>query len=112
MSEEKRIGDVLDPQRYTEHVVRTAMLLERLAEDVRELKDNQKLVEAIRTAQGKTEREFDVFKVQTMGEIATNRETITKLSDGLQWLRRLLIAALLSGLIGVLWTVIKTGSGH
>lgn len=107
MDPEKRIGEALDPQRYTEHVVRTAMLLERLATDVKELKDSQKTLDNLRDRQGKTEREFEVFKVKTSSDIEINKETIRNLGDGLQWLRRLLVAALVSGIAGLVWASIK-----
>jgi hypothetical protein len=100
----------LDPSHYIEHVTRTALLLERLALDVRALKDQVdrglNSTESLRKITGDIERDLAVFKVSTSGIIATNREAIEVLTERLRWLSRLVLGAFVTGIIAGIVTII------
>lgn len=100
----------LDPSRYIEHVTRTALLLERLAVDVRSLKElvdhGLSNVEGLRKAIGEIERELAVFKVSTTSTTSANKEAIEVLTERLRWLSRLVNGAIVTGVIGALLAAI------
>ncbi len=87
----------LDPSHYIEHVTRTALLLERLATDVKSLKDQMERglsgTDGLRKVVGDLERDLAVFKVSTTGTIGTNKESIEVLTERLRWLSRLVLGA-------------------
>lgn len=108
-----QIASPLDPQHYIEHVTRTAMLLESLARDMKSLADKTERglsnTDGLRVSLTLTQTEFAVFRVDTGAKIATNRETIDALIERIKWLNRLIIGAVLAGLIsGIVAIIFKT----
>jgi hypothetical protein len=93
----------LDPTHYVEHVTRTALLLEQLARDVKALREQTESsvrdTSGLRESVNSIKTDFAVFKVDTVGRMDTNRESINVLEERLRWLSRLVIGGLLSGVI-------------
>lgn len=93
----------LDPGHYVEHVTRTALLLEQLARDVKALRDQTE--SSVRDTSGlrgtvvAIERDLAVFKVDTIGRMDANKQSITNLEERLRWLSRLVIGALVTSLL-------------
>lgn len=102
--EERRVAPALDPTSYVEHVTRTAMLLEQLARDVSALRkdteDGSRTVSDLRKTAGDTEKDLAVFKVDTGSRIAVNAESIKEIAERLRWLSRLVLGAVLTGILG------------
>lgn len=104
MSEDDRrvVAEALDPAGYVAHVTRTAMLLEQLARDVAavraKVEDASREMGDLRKVSGETKQEVAVFKVDTGARISANQEAIKELSDGLRWVRRLVVGAVLAGI--------------
>jgi hypothetical protein len=94
----------LDPSHYVEHVTRTALLLEQLARDVKSLREQTeyglKDISGLRTSLTLMERDLAVFKVDMGSKVATNHETIDGLGERLRWLVRVVVGALLTGIVG------------
>jgi len=108
----RRVAESLDPAKYIEHVTRTALLLERLADDVSALRtkgeDGSRTIETLRSDVAGIKQDLAVFKVKVDSEIKANQEAIRDLSEGLRWLRRLVVGAVVTGLLsGALAIVFK-----
>lgn len=103
---------MFDQDNYIVHLTKTALYIEQLAKDIaaiREQNENHsKSVESIRNTLGALEKEFAVYKVGTSTDISANKETIRNLEEKLRWLSRLVIGALISGVIsGIVALIFK-----
>ena len=110
--EERAVSDALDPSRFAAHVVRTGLLIEQLARDVKYLRDqfeaSSRSNETTRSSVSSQEREVAVFKATTTSEIAALKDAIDDIVEKQRWLSRLVMGALITGLIsGVLALVWK-----
>ncbi len=109
------VAESLDPAGYVAHITRTAMAIEQLARDVAALRDTRESdardMTDLRRVTGDTKTEFAVFKVDCMAKIGTNSDAIKELVDGLRWLRRTLVGAIIvgvaSGVIAVIFQALK-----
>jgi len=114
--EQKRsISYSLDPAQYAAHVERTSLLLEQLAENVRGLREQHGRLDAelarlrediMRQGAYVLERDFRRdYGLQGQvisdlkAEVASNKETIARLAGTLGWLTKLVVGAVLTGLI-------------
>lgn len=94
----------LDPSHYVEHVTRTALLLEQLARDVKSLRDQTeyglKDISGLRTSLTVLERDLAVYKVDTNSKVEANHTAIENQGERLRWLYRVVVGALLTGIVG------------
>jgi hypothetical protein len=99
-----RVADALDPSGYIVHVTRTAILLEQMARDLKALRDqaeaSSRSMETMRNDVATYEREFAVYKTGTESKISVNQESIKLMEERLRWLSRLVVGALITGVIG------------
>ena len=100
----------LDPSHYVEHVTRTALLLEQLARDVKALREQTEAsvrdTGGLRSALSQLEKHCAVFETDAVSRMEVNRVCITDLTERLRWLNRLVIGAVVSGLISGLVALI------
>lgn len=114
MSEEPL--QALDPQHYVEHVTRTALLLEQLARDVKALREQNDTfgrgTEGLRTTVSALEKDLALCKLSTTTEVGACKETVRALEEKLRWVSRLLVGALITGIVsGTLALVWKAVAG-
>lgn len=68
------VADDLDPRQYAAHVVKTAMLLERLAEDVRAQREraenSDKVIGDLRAELASLSKDFAVFRAETANKLS------------------------------------------
>lgn len=106
----RAIGELLDPRAYVEHVTRTALVLEQLAKDVAALRTESsgrtRDLEELRGAVSRHEKDFAVFQVETTAAIKKNEERLTSLEERLRWLNRLVVGALVTGILSGLGALI------
>lgn len=102
-----------DPSHYVEHVTRTALVLEQLARDVKALRDqsetNIRDSGGLKDSLNNLKTDHAIFKIDTIGKIDVNREAINSLVERTKWLSRLIIGALVTGIIaGVVALVFRS----
>jgi hypothetical protein len=106
----KSVSEALDPAKFAVHVTRTALLLEQLARDVRELRDraesNGRGTDELRGLCARLERDAAVFKSEIEASVKGNREGLEKLEERLRWLSRVVLGAVVTGVIGGLLALI------
>lgn len=97
-------GGPLDPSHYVEHVTRTALLLEQLARDVKALREQTesggRMTNDLGRRLSEVEKEAAVFKTQTIGKVEINETNIRDLAEKIKWLSRVVVTAIVTGLIG------------
>lgn len=110
-----RSGDVLDPRHYVEHVTRTALLLEQLARDVNGLRilteSSVRGTDALRVDLARQDRESAVYRAENTADVRANTDRIDKIEERLRWLSRLIVGAVvagvISGVLGIVWAALK-----
>lgn len=107
--DERRVSEALDPLKFIEHTTRTALLLEQLARDVKDLRERVGGLglDSLRSSVSALERDFAVTRNDLASRAEANRDRIAKVEERIQWLSRLVLAAFITGAIGgfvgVLW---------
>lgn len=92
-----------DPQKYIEHVTKTAMLLDRLAQDVHALRVLADAREAdgraLRSTVMELEKELAIYKVENSARVKANEEGIGVLVERLKWVSRAVLGTVITGLV-------------
>lgn len=111
--ESRSVADSLNPAQYATHVTRTTLLLEQLSKDVAALRTETETsirgTEALRTKVADMDRDTAVARETINSRISNNDSGLKELNERLRWLSRLVIGALISGVIGGILALVFRG---
>lgn len=109
MEDERRVSEALDPMKFVEHTTRTALLLEQLARDVKDLRERVSGLglDSLRASMSSLERDCAVLKTDMSSRSESNRTRLGEVEERLRWLSRLVAGAFITGgiggLVALLW---------